>query len=95
MQLNIFGLQITSFMDIMDFVWGTLFIMIVALYVCLYIGWIIKPARIIEEISSGSPYFNTKKIAGVTPAQIWTFFIRFVCPLVILIVILNQFNVFG
>jgi len=95
MKLNIFGLEISSFMDIMDFVWGTLFIMIVALFVCVYIGWIIKPARIIEEISAGSPYFNTKKIAGITAAQIWTFFIRFICPLVILIVILNQFNVFG
>lgn len=95
MQLNIFGLQISSFMDIMDFLWGTLFIMIVALFVCVYIGWIIKPARVITEISEGSPYFNTKKIAGVTPAQIWTFFIKYVCPLVILIVILNQFNVFS
>jgi len=95
MTLNIFSLEITSFMDIMDFLWGTLFIMIVALVVCLYIGWIIKPARIIAEINEGSPYFTTAKIAGVTPAQIWSFFIRFVCPLVILIVILNQFNVFG
>ncbi len=95
MTLNIFSLEITSFMDIMDFLWGTLFIMIVALFVCLYIGWIIKPARIIAEINEGSPYFTTTKIAGVTPAQIWSFFIRFVCPLVILIVILNQFNVFG
>lgn len=95
MTLHIFSLEITSFMDIMDFLWGTLFIMIVALFVCLYIGWIIKPARIIAEINEGSPYFTTTKIAGVTPAQIWSFFIRFVCPLVIVIVILNQFNVFG
>jgi neurotransmitter:Na+ symporter, NSS family len=95
MSMNIFGLEITSFMDIMDFLWGTLFIMIVALFVCLYIGWVIKPARIIAEINEGSPYFSTKKIAGVTPAQIWSFFIRFVCPIVILVVILNQFNVFA
>lgn len=95
MSVNIFGLEITSFMDIMDFLWGTLFIMIVALFVCLYIGWVIKPARIIAEINEGSSYFTTKKIAGVTPAQIWSFFIRFVCPIVILVVILNQFNVFA
>ncbi len=95
MTLPIFGLEIVSFMDIMDFLWGTLFIMIVALFVCLYIGWVIKPARIIAEINLGSPYFTTAKIFGATLAQIWSFFIRFICPLVILIVILNQFNVFG
>ena len=95
MQLNIFGLTITSFMDIMDFIWGTLMIMVVALFVCLYIGWVLKPKKVIEEINSGSPYFTTKKIAGFTPAQIWSFFIRYVCPIVIVIVILNQFNVFG
>lgn len=95
MQFNLFGLVNTGFMDIMDFVWGTLMIMIVALFVCLYIGWILKPARVIDEIAQGSPGFVTQKIAGFTPAQIWTFFIRFVCPIVILVVILNMFGVFG
>lgn len=95
MTLEFSGLSITSFMDIMDFIWGSLFIIIVALFVCLYVGWIIKPARIIAEINEGSSFFTTSKIAGVTPAQIWTFFIRYVCPLVIIIVILNQFGIFG
>ncbi|QOI98732.1 MAG: sodium-dependent transporter [Flammeovirgaceae bacterium] len=95
MSVTIFGLTITSFMDIMDFFWGTLFIMVVALFVCLYIGWVLKPYRIISEINEGSPYFTSVKIMGVTPAQIWSFFIRFVCPIVIIVVILNQFNVFG
>lgn len=95
MQLKIFGLTITSFMDIMDFLWGTLFIMIVALFVCLYIGWVLKPQRIINELNEGSPYFTTSRIAGFTPAEIWSFFIRFICPIVIVVVILNQFNVFG
>ncbi|MDL5045067.1 sodium-dependent transporter [Oscillatoria amoena NRMC-F 0135] len=95
MSLNIFGLTITSFMDIMDFLWGTLFIMVVALFVCLYIGWVLKPQQVIAEISEGSPYFTGTKILGLTPAQIWSFFIRFVCPVVIVVVILNQFNVFG
>jgi len=95
MQFNLFGLVNTGFMDIMDFVWGTLMIMIVALFVCLYIGWILKPARVIAEINEGSPFFTTQKIAGYTPAQIWTFFIRFICPLVIIVVILNMFGVFG
>lgn len=94
MTLNFSGLTMVGFMDIMDFVWGSFFIIIVSLFVCLYVGWIIGPQKIIAELNEGSSFFTTKKIAGVTPAQIWTFFIRFVCPIVIIIVILNQFNIF-
>ena len=94
MSLQFSGLTITSFMDIMDFIWGSFFIIIVSLFVCLYVGWVIKPARIIAELNEGSPFFTTVKIGGLTPAQIWTFFIRYICPMVIIIVILNQFNVF-
>ena len=94
MSLQFSGLTITSFMDIMDFIWGSFFIIIVSLFVCLYVGWVIKPARIIAELNEGSSFFTTVKIGGLTPAQIWTFFIRYICPMVIIIVILNQFNVF-
>jgi len=93
MSFQFSGLTITSFMDIMDFVWGSFFIVIVSLFISLYVGWVIKPARIIEELNLGSPFFSEYKIAGVTPAQIWTVFLRYVCPLVIIIVILNQFNI--
>lgn len=94
MSIQFSGLTITSFMDIMDFIWGSFFIIIVSLFVCLYVGWVIKPAKIIEELTSGSPFFVKSMVAGITPAQIWSFFLRYVCPLVIIIVILNQFNVF-
>ncbi len=94
MQFNLFGLTNTGFMDIMDFIWGTLMIMIVALFICLYVGWVLKPGRIVAEINEGSPFFTTKRIMGFTLAQIWVFFIRFVCPVFILIVILNMFGIF-
>ncbi|MFZ1805950.1 MAG: sodium-dependent transporter [Cyclobacteriaceae bacterium] len=94
MSIQFSGMTITSFMDIMDFIWGSFFIIIVSLFVCLYVGWIIGPAKIIAELSEGTPSFSTAKFAGVTAAQVWSFFIRFVCPLVIIVVILNQFNVF-
>jgi len=94
MSIQFSGMTITSFMDIMDFIWGSFFIIIVSLFVCLYVGWVIGPAKIIAELSEGTPSFNTAWFAGVTAAQVWSFFLRFICPLVIIIVILNQFNVF-
>ncbi len=94
MSLSFSGLTMIGFMDIMDFIWGSFFIIIVSLFMCLYVGWVIGPKRVVEELNEGSSFFTTVKIAGVTPSQIWTFFIRFVCPIVIIIVILNQFNIF-
>jgi len=95
MSIQFSGLTITSFMDIMDFIWGSFFIVIVALFVCLYTGWVLGPNKIIAELNEGTPSFTTRKVLGVTAAQVWTFFIRFVCPLVIIVVILNQFNLLG
>lgn len=94
MSIQFSGLTITSFMDIMDFIWGSFFIVIVSLFVCVYVGWIMGPSRIIAELSEGTPSFATAKFAGVTAAHVWTFFIKYICPIVIIIVILNQFNLF-
>lgn len=95
MSFHFSGLTITSFMDIMDFIWGSFFIVIVSLFVCLYVGWVLGPSRIIAELEKGSPFFTTTKIAGASLADIWTFFLKYICPLVIIIVILNQFNILG
>ena len=92
--LNFSGLTMVGFMDIMDFVWGSFFIVIVSLFVCVYVGWIMGPSKIISELNEGSPFFTGTKVLGITPARLWTFFVRYVCPIVIIIVILNQFNIF-
>ena len=95
MSINFFGEIKTGFLDIMDALWGGLFIVIVALMTCIYAGWIIDVKKLRAEIGSGAPIFE-KKIAGtLTVGGLWTFFIRFVCPLVILIVLLNMLGVFG
>lgn len=94
MDMHISGLTITSFMDIMDFIWGSLFIVIVSLFVCVYTGWVIGTAKITAELAQGTPSFTAKKFGGMSPAMLWAFFIKYICPLVILIVILNQFNIF-
>ncbi len=94
MSIQFAGQTITSFMDIMDFVWGSFFIIIVSLFVCLYVGWILGPNRITAELSEGTPNFTKPVIGGISPAQVWSFFVRYICPIVIIVVILNQFNIF-
>lgn len=95
MQVNFFGVVKTGFMDIFDYLFGSLFMMLVVLSTCVFTGWFIKTDLLVDEIENGLPGFKTKKFAGITGSQIWKFMVRFVCPLIIGIVILNMIGAFG
>jgi len=93
MSINLFGEIKTSFLDIMDALWGGLFIVIVALMTCLYTGWIMDVRKLAAEITLGAPVFGKKIIGNTTPADLWIFFIRYVCPIVIGLVLLSTIGV--
>jgi NSS family neurotransmitter:Na+ symporter len=80
----------TGVLNIMDHVFGTVSMLIVVLTTCLYTGWVIDTNKVIDEINEGSPYFKTTLLAGA-----WKFFIRYVCPIIILLVVLNVLGVIG
>ena len=94
LSITVFGTTHVGFMNIMDFFFGTFFIVIVALMTCLYTGWIMDITKVSDEISEGAPIFQKKLVFGLTPAVIWVFFIRFVCPAVIGLVLINMIGVF-
>lgn len=80
----------TGFLDIMDHVWGTIIIIITALLICVFVGWRWNISEAVAEIEHGSSGF-TKKITGnVTPAVLWAFFIRYIAPLVIAVLLFNM-----
>ncbi len=95
MSLQLFGVEKRGFLDIMDYIFGTLFMMVVVLATCVYSGWIFKTHRLVDEIELGAPGFKRKTILGIAPYQIWLFAIRIVCPIIIGLVILNMFGVVG
>jgi NSS family neurotransmitter:Na+ symporter len=78
----------TSFLYIMDFVWGNLSLAVGALLLSIFVGWIWGVDQAGQELAEGS---------GSRPGlvRLWGFFIRWVCPVVIFIVLLNLFGVFG
>lgn len=93
MQIPFFGgTTKTGFLDIMDAIFGELFIVIVAFMTSLYTGWVIDTKKLADEIATGAPFFS-KKIAGITPAQLWVFFIKYVCPVVIGLVLLSTIGI--
>jgi neurotransmitter:Na+ symporter, NSS family len=89
--LRIFGNSIHGFMDILDYFFGTFFIVVVALVTCVYVGWKMPIEHIVGELDKGSPEFK----AGGFASNTFVFFIRYVCPIVILAVLLNMMGVFG
>lgn len=80
-----------GFQDILDYFFGTFFIVVVALVTCIYVAWKIGADRIVAELEQGSIKFR----AGTLKSKGFVFFIKFICPLVILAVLLNMMGVFG
>lgn len=73
----------------MDAVFGELLIVIVAFMTSLYTGWVMDTRKLADEIGQSAPFFNKVLVANLTPAKLWIFFIRFVCPVVIGLVLLS------
>ena len=73
--VKIIGLQ---FLDFFDFVSNSLIMPIVALLTCLFVGYVLKPKAIIEEVEL-SGKFGMKKL--------FTIVIKYVAPIVLLVIL--------
>jgi len=75
----------TGFLSIMDFIFGNISLAVGGLLLSLFIGWVWGARRAGEEFRRGSGMSD----AGVAT---WGLFIRWVCPAVIFVVLLNVFG---
>ena len=78
----------------MDQVFGTLCLIVISLSLSIYVGWIWKTEPAVEEISEGCPWFKEPLLAGYSPAQVWAFFVKYICPVVISLVLVNALGLF-
>jgi len=83
-----------SFMDIMDALFGTLLVIIIALLCSVYTGWFWGLKHAVDEIHKCSPHFTRKIAGGVPLAMIWGIFIQYICPIVIFIVLVQTLKDF-
>jgi len=67
----------SSLLDLADFVSNSVLMPIVAFLTLVFVGWIIKPDVLIEEIKQSSP-FKAEKL--------WVFMIKYVCPVLVAII---------
>ena len=83
-EVKIIGLQ---FLDFFDFISNSVVMPIVALCTCLFVGYILKPKALVEEVES-SAQFKRKKLFEV--------FIKYLAPIcIILILVSSVLDAFG
>jgi NSS family neurotransmitter:Na+ symporter len=80
---------IRGFFGAMDFIFGTFAVIVICLMLSLYTGWGQKIGDYADELASGAPGFKGVFRTG------WIFFIKWVCPVVIILLILNMIGLFG
>ena len=78
-EMELFGK--TGFMDIVDFGFGTVLVVVISLLCSVYVGWVWGPKAAVKEIAEGAPSFSGE--GGGALGKTWAFFVKFVCPIVI------------
>ena len=77
-----------SILDMFDFVSNSILMPVVAVLTCLFVGFVVKPGTVIDEVESSSHSFKSKKVYEIL--------IKYVSPiLIILILISSILNAFG
>ena len=78
----------SDFLSLMDFLWGNISLALGALLLSIFVGWVWGRTGAGAEFREGSDISDEA-------VSFWWIFIRYVCPVVIFIVLLNIFGVFG
>lgn len=81
--------DIVGFFGAMDFIFGTFAVIVICLMLALYTGWAQKINDFADELAQGAPGFTGTFRTG------WIFFIKWICPIVIILLILNMIGLFG
>lgn len=70
-----------SLLDFFDFISNSVLMPIVALFTCLFVGWVVKPKLVIDEVKLSSSFSREKLFVVV---------IRYVAPICILLVLISS-----
>ncbi len=68
----------TTILDFADFLSNSVMMPLAALMTCIFVGWIIKPKTLIDEIAVSAP-FKARKA--------WTIMIKYIAPVLVVIIL--------
>ena len=75
----------TGFLSIMDLFWGNISLAVGAMLLCIFTGWVWGYLKAGAELQEGSTM-------GDGAVRVWGIFVRFICPIFILLVLLSLFG---
>lgn len=78
--------SVGQLLDLMDYISNSFLMPLISLLTAIFIGWIVKPKWIIEEVETGNVKFSRKKI--------YAFMIRYVVPGIMFILLLQALGIF-
>ncbi len=78
--------QTAQLLDLMDYISNSFLLPLICLLTCVFVGWVIKPQWIIEEMEISGHTFRRKKL--------YAFMIRYVAPILMLIIFLQSAGCF-
>ncbi len=76
-----------DFLSQMSFLFGDIALAVGAISLSIFVGWVWGVDKASDEIERGAPFFKKTR-------WIWSFIIRYVIPVVILLVLLNTVHIF-
>lgn len=79
--------QTAQLLDLMDYISNSFLMPLISFLTCIFVGWIIKPAWICEEMEASGHPFHRKKL--------YAFMIRYVAPVIMAVLFLQSAGVFA
>ena len=74
--------QVGQLLDIVDYVCGNFLMPLVAFLTCVFVGWVVKPSFVIEEMEIDNHEFKRKNI--------YAFMIKYIAPVIMLILFIES-----
>ncbi len=74
--------QTAQLLDVMDYISNSFLMPLISFLTCIFVGWVIKPKWIQEEMESGGHVFRQKKL--------YAFMIRYAAPVIMAVLFLQS-----
>ncbi len=71
-----------TILDLFDFISNSILMPIVAIMTCIFVGYLIKPKTIIDEIESSAPTFKSKKL--------YVIIIKYIAPILLAMIFIGS-----
>ena len=74
--------QTAQLLDLMDYISNSFLLPFICFLTCIFVGWVIKPQWIIEEMEASGHAFRRKKL--------YAFMIRYIAPIIMIVIFLQS-----